>query len=213
MEFKTVSLADRVYERLENDILTGKYKRGEVLTEARLSQELEVSRTPIREALRRLLQERLITEDGRGTVVLGITLKDYEDMSAVRIRLEGLAVRGFIENKTEESIRELKDAVEIQEFYLSKQDAEHMKQSDSVFHQTIYRYCGSTILEDILLPLHNKVQRFRKISFSQHNRAEESSAEHRRIYEAIAAGDAEKAEQLMIEHVGNAIQYIMDRGI
>lgn len=73
IEHKTVSLADQVFEHLETDILSGKYQRGEVLTESKLSLELGVSRTPIREALRRLEQEHIIEESGKGAVVLGIT--------------------------------------------------------------------------------------------------------------------------------------------
>ena len=63
-EFKTVSLADQVYDRLENDIIQGVYPKGEILTELKLAEQLGVSRTPIREALRRLEQERLITDAG-----------------------------------------------------------------------------------------------------------------------------------------------------
>ena len=70
IEHKTVSLADQVFEHIETDILIGKYQRGEILTESRLSAELGVSRTPIREALRRLLQENLIEETGKGSVVM-----------------------------------------------------------------------------------------------------------------------------------------------
>ena len=72
MEHKTVSLADQVFEHLETDILGGKYQRGDILTENKLSETLGVSRTPIREALRRLQQENLIVETGKGSLVLGI---------------------------------------------------------------------------------------------------------------------------------------------
>ena len=73
---KSISLADQVFERLENDIVTGAFARGEVLTELGLSEKLDVSRTPIREALRRLEQERLIRPTGKGMVVVGITRED-----------------------------------------------------------------------------------------------------------------------------------------
>ena len=66
IEHKTISLADQVFDHLENDILSGKYQRGEILTESKLSTELGVSRTPIREALRRLEQEHIIEESGKG---------------------------------------------------------------------------------------------------------------------------------------------------
>ena len=213
MEYKTVSLADQVFERLEADILSGKYQRGEVITELRLCAELGVSRTPVREALRRLLQEHLIEESGKGTVVMGISRKDFEDMCAIRLRIEGLAVRGFIEHKTEESMRELKEALDFQEFYLSRSDADHMKIMDGRFHEAIYNHCGSAILRDTLSPLHKKVQKYRRLSIEQSGRAAKSVEEHRAIYNAIEAGDADLAEKLMAEHVNNAMHTIVDKEI
>ncbi|MDR9824827.1 GntR family transcriptional regulator, partial [Vibrio sp. FNV 38] len=79
-EFRTTSLADQVFEKLENDIILGVYPRGEVLTELKLVEQLGVSRTPIREALRRLEQERLISDTGKGSVVMGITEEDLLDI-------------------------------------------------------------------------------------------------------------------------------------
>ena len=76
MDYKTVSLSDQVFEQLESDILSGKYQRGDIITEMQLCSELGVSRTPIREALRRLFQEHLIEDTPRGTMVLSITPKE-----------------------------------------------------------------------------------------------------------------------------------------
>ena len=78
-EHRTISIADQIFEQLERDILTGKYQRGEVLSELRLSAELGVSRTPIREAVRRLEQENIRKETGRGMVVIGISREDMLD--------------------------------------------------------------------------------------------------------------------------------------
>ena len=211
IEYKTVSLADQVFERLEAEILSGKYQRGEVVTELQLCAELGVSRTPVREALRRLSQEHLIEDSPRGTVVLGVVRKDFEDMCAIRLRIEGLAVRGFIDNLTEDSLRQLREAVELQEFYLNKSDPDHIKAMDSRFHELIYQNCGSAILCDTLSPLHKKVQKFRRLSIEQAGRAETSVREHRAIYEAIAAKDADLAERLMNEHIGNAMQTIIEK--
>lgn len=213
MEYKTVSLADQVFERLEADILSGKYQRGEVITELRLCAELGVSRTPVREALRRLLQEHLIEESGKGTIVMGISRRDFEDMCAIRLRIEGLAVRGFIETKSEDGLRELKEALDFQEFYLTRSDADHLKIMDGRFHEAIYSHCGSAILRDTLSPLHKKVQKYRRLSIEQSGRAVKSVHEHRAIYEAIQAGDADLAERLMAEHVSNAMHTIVDKEI
>ena len=83
---KPVSLADQVFEQLESDILTGKYQRGEILTEMKLCEELGVSRTPVREALRRLEQEHIIEECGKGMLVLSITAEDAENISETELK-------------------------------------------------------------------------------------------------------------------------------
>ena len=94
MEHKTVSLADQVFEHLETDILSGKYQKGEVLTEMKLTAELGVSRTPVREALRRLQAEHIIEESAKGMVVMGISKQDLEDIFEIRAHLEGM-INGF----------------------------------------------------------------------------------------------------------------------
>lgn len=88
---KGASLADTVFLRLEEDILSGRLKTGDILTELRLSEELKVSRTPIREALRRLEQEKLIRESGKGSVIIGVGIEDLKDIYEIRSRIEGLA--------------------------------------------------------------------------------------------------------------------------
>lgn len=201
---KSVSLADCVFERLETDILSGRYAYGEILTEARLSEELGVSRTPVREAVRRLEQESLLRESGKGLVVLGITKADVADILDVRLQIEGMAVRRAVENMTDEEKRQLLEAVELQEFYVAKGDAAHIQEQDHQFHERIYAGCGSLTLQSVLVPLHRKAQKFRRASVERPERAGESAAEHRAIAEAILAGDADAAERLMLEHIGKA---------
>ena len=116
-EFKTVSLADQVFDKLENDIITGVYPRGEILTELKLVEQLGVSRTPIQEALRRLEQERLIKESGKGSVVLGITVEDLIDIMEIRQRIEGIAAAYATRNMTSEGLEELRRINELQDFY------------------------------------------------------------------------------------------------
>ncbi len=208
IDHKTVSLADQVFEQLETDILTGKYQRGEVLTESKLSLELGVSRTPIREALRRLEQEHLIEESGKGSLVLGITEKDVEDIFLIRKNVECLAAFLAAKNRTEEQLSELLHAVELQEFYHQKHDADRIKYMDNQFHNLVYKSCGSSVFFDVLVPLHKKVQKFRKASVESKSRAGASVNEHKAIYEAIAAGDCEKASKLMEKHIENAYIHI-----
>ena len=211
LEHKTISLAEQVFERLESEILTGKYPRGEVLTELRLVSDLGVSRTPVREALHRLEQEHIIEMTSRGIVILGVTEQDLADIFAVRLQIEGLASYNTALRITEEELRELRETLELQEFYVSKHDPDRIKTMDSKFHQLIYRFCGSTVLFDTLMPLHKKVQKYRRASVENNDRAQQSAREHRAIYEAIAARDAEKASQYTVAHIANASKHILNK--
>ena len=209
MEHKHVSLADQVFERLEADILGGKYARGEVLTEMMLCADLGVSRTPVREATHRLAQEHIVEITAKGITVLGVTDKDLADIYDIRMRLEGMAAVFAARNATEEQISAMKEALELQEFYCGKKDAERIRLMDSRFHDLVYTAAGSVVLYDTLLPLHKKTQKFRKASVENHSRAAASLDEHRAIYDAIAAHDEKAAETAMCIHVEHAKNHIL----
>jgi len=211
LEHKTISLAEQVFERLENDILTGKYQRGEILTELKLVADLGVSRTPVREALHRLEQEHIIEITPKGILILGVTEQDLKDIFAIRLRIEGLASYCAAENMTTEQLTELKETLELQEFYVTKQDPERIKKMDSKFHHLIYQYCGSTVLNDTLLPLHKKVQKYRRASVENNARAQQSAREHRAIFEAMEARNAALAEKYTTEHIANAADHILNK--
>ncbi|MEE1330073.1 MAG: GntR family transcriptional regulator, partial [Acutalibacteraceae bacterium] len=209
IEHKTISLADQVFDHLENDILSGKYQRGEVLTESKLCAEMGVSRTPIREALRRLEQEHIIEESGKGSVVIGINEKDLEDIFLIRKSLECMAASLAAKNRTDEQLKDLKEALEFQEFYLHKNDPDQIKLMDNRFHETLYKLSGSTTFYDTLVPLHKKIQKYRRASVENSSRAAASVAEHRKIYEAIEAQNSTAAAKYASEHVENAYRHIM----
>lgn len=205
-----VSLADKVFEQLEQDILSGNYTAGEVLTEAKLSNALGVSRTPVREAVRRLEQAGLLQESGKGMIVVGISQTDLEDIYEIRRRLEGLAAFRASESKDTQFLEKLQEIVELQEFYTGKGDAGNIQALDSRFHKAIYEGCGG-ILRDTLSSLHRRIQRYRKDSVTDLDRARQAVAEHRAIYEAIAKGDSELAQELAVVHVCNACESIMKK--
>lgn len=209
IEHKTVSLANQVFEHLENDILSGKYQRGEILTEMKLCAELGVSRTPVREALHRLAQEHIIEETAKGAMVLGISRKDLEDIYTVRINLEGIAAEATAKVITDEQLKQLRDALELQEFYLKKNDPERIRIMDSQFHQLLYKFSGSVTFYDVLVPLHKKTQKYRKASVEHSDRAEVSVKEHWDVYNAIAAHDGEAARKMMNIHTRNAFDSII----
>ena len=207
--FKTASLADQVFEKLENDIIQGIYPKGEILTELKLVEQLGVSRTPIREALRRLEQERLIEDAGKGSKVLGITEDDLLDIMNIRERIEGLAAYYAAINITEEGKAALAHIVDLQEFYFNKNDPDHLRKVDDEFHDAICRLSGRTVITDTLIPLHRKTRRFRRIAMEDRERTAKTTQEHRDIYEAIMSGDALLAKKLTKAHIANAKDHMI----
>ena len=211
MAFRSESLADQVFAKLENDIVVGVYARGEIITELKLAEQLGVSRTPIREALRRLEQERLIEDIGKGSVVRGISSDDVMDIMDIRIRVEPLAAYHAANNRTPEALSELKHILELQEFFATKHDAEYMGKEDEDFHDAICRLCGRSVITDTLRPLHRKTRQYRKISVEDHKRQPHSVSEHWAICEAIAAGNADLAAELTGKHIEKAKMNMIER--
>ena len=203
-------MADQVFEHIENAILVGKYQRGEVMTESKLSSELGVSRTPIREALNRLKEQQLVTATSSHSVVVrGVSEQDLADIYEIRLRIEGYATRLCAERIIDEQLNELKEIVALQEFYTERGGAANIRDMDSRFHELVYQYCGSEILQSTLSDLHHKVQRYRKLSVEHPERAQVAVKEHADILRALEQHDGEEAERLTILHIENAKRCIV----
>lgn len=206
----TKSLEESVFLTLEDEILSGKLGRGEMLTEIALSARLGVSRTPLRGALHRLCEEGLVDiSPNRGAVVVGIGREELVDIYKIRMRLEGLASAEAARKITSEDIKKLRDAVELTDFYIAKRDAEHLKELDSEFHSIIYRASGNRLLCKTLSELHRNIHFYRKRSLAVAERLEKSAAEHKEILAAIERGDAEAADKLTSAHIGAALENLL----
>ncbi len=204
------SLEERVFETLEDEILSGKLKSGEALTELSLSDRLGVSRTPIRGALQRLADEGIVDMlPNRGAVVVGVTERDLVDIYKIRMRLEGLSAAIAAERMSEADKKRLADSVELSEFYMKKDDAEHLKELDTEFHSIIYAATGSRMLSKMLSNMHKSIKSYRKMSLSVGGRHEKSIEEHRDVLNAILEGNSAEADRLMSEHISAALDNIL----
>jgi DNA-binding GntR family transcriptional regulator len=204
------SLSYQVFSRLEENILSGDIPLGESLNESRLSADLGVSRTPVREALRMLEQKSLVRiVPNKSAIVLGVDHKDLLDIYAIRGYIEGLASRWAAEHITAARAEALREIVELQEFYALKSQDEQISDLDSRFHEQIFFCCGSRTLQHVLKDLHHLVRRYRQLSLIAVDRTQKSVAEHRLILEAICRGDGAEAERLTISHIHNAKENLL----
>lgn len=208
------SLRGRVFHKLREDILSGKYEEYEELKEMAIGEEMGVSRTPVREAFRQLELEGLIQIiPNKGAYVTGITEKDVKDIYMIRSLLEGLCARWATEHISEEQMNEMEENVYLAEFHAKKGHLEQLAELDNRFHDILYEACDSKILEHQLKDFHRYVLRVRKKTLASANRGPKSNEEHKKIMEAIRDKDADLAEQLANRHMINAYENMVRNGL
>lgn len=212
LESDNSSLRIRVFNAIENAILTEEFSEGDSLSEIKLSEKLGVSRTPVREALMQLELEGLVKNiPNKGAVVVGISKKDIKDIYEIRIRIEGLAARLCAEEIGCEELKAMEQIIELQEFYLLKNDTEQIWKLDSDFHKIIYDASRSRPLQFMLTNFHNYIKRARDRSVQAEGRAEKTVAEHRAILDAVKSRDADLAETRMARHIINAEKNLLSQ--
>lgn len=208
------SLRGRVFHKLREDILSGKYKDHEELKEVAIGDEMGVSRTPVREAFRQLELEGLIQIiPNKGAYVTGITEKDVKDIYMIRSLLEGLCARWATEHITKEQMEEMEENVYLAKFHASKGHLEQLAELDNRFHDILYEACNSKMLEHQLKDFHQYVLRVRKKTLANANRGPQSNEEHEKIMEAIKDKDAALAETLANQHMINAYENMVKNGL
>ncbi len=208
------SLRGRVFHKLRDDILSGKFKENDELREVAIGEELGVSRTPVREAFRQLELEGLIQiVPNKGAYVTGITRKDVQDIYMIRSLLEGLCARWATENITEEQMAEMEENIFLSKFHAEKGHYDQLAELDNRFHEIMYEACNSKMLEHQLRDFHQYVLRVRKKTLSNVNRGRKSNEEHEQIMEAIKAKDGDRAEALAHAHMINAYNNMVKNGL
>lgn len=206
---RSKTITDAVYEQLKTDILSGVFHPGQRLFEGDLAKILDVSRTPVRDAMIRLEQEGLITtKPHRGTFVRKLTRKDIQDFYQTRAVLEGLGAKLATINAKEEDLQKLKDILEEMRNVLeTNKDQKNFKEIviiNNKFHELIFDIADNHILAKIRDTLSNPIALIRSTSWLNKDRKIEVWDEHARIVSAILAKDAELAQKNAEEHIYNA---------
>ncbi|NLK72569.1 MAG: GntR family transcriptional regulator [Clostridiales bacterium] len=195
-------LRELVFEQLRGAILNGTLKPGERLMEMDLAEKLGVSRTPIREAIRKLELEGLVVMEARkGAYVADVSVKETVEILEVRSVLEGLAASLAAKRITEEELERLYKISQDFNEAVKVNDMKKMIENDTRFHNLIFEATRNKKLIQIVNSLQELVIRFRTTYFSEYKRGKEMPAEHNLIYKALKNGDAVTAQKHAEHHV------------
>lgn len=195
-------LGNIVYESLKESILNGSLKPGEKLMESRIAEDLGVSRTPVREAIRKLEKEKYVKMIPRkGAYVEDLTMEDILEVLEIRIVLEGLASKLAARNISDEMKDRIRKNIESFDNASSELDRKELISLDEKFHHIIYQSSGNKKLNEIVRELQDQFQRFRLSYFNELSSYMKLANSHNKLYQAIIDGDEEAAEKYAIEHI------------
>ena len=203
-------LREVVCETLREAIRSGVLKPGERLMEIQLADELGVSRTPVREAMRKLeLEGYVIMLPRRGTYVANISIRDLNEVLEIRTTLDALASGLAAERITEEELEQLERLLVSIGENIETRNMKKVVEDDMEFHDLLYKASRNQRLVGIISNLREQMTRFRSMSMSYPGRLKKTLEEHSRLVEAIAQRDVELAQKLAVEHMENSEQTLL----
>jgi DNA-binding GntR family transcriptional regulator len=209
------TLRDWVFECLRTSIVSGDLAPGQRIVEADLAKQLEVSKSPVREAILQLKQDGLVIDapKGRGVVVAPLKPSDVREIYAVREALETLAARTVAENSRPDRVSALQGIVDRMHQALAEGDLRRLFELDVDFHTTLCAATGNRRLQDLFSGLRPDIQRIflfavNAMTLEGPDAPEQSLAEHEAILRAIAAGDVARAGTLVEQHFTGRAQRI-----
>jgi len=206
------SLKAEVLERLKDLMIRGIYPPGKRLVIEEIAKEFGVSITPVREALHHLAAQGFVElQPHKGFVVKELTKKQIEDLMELRLCLEKMGVRLFIEKKDKVYMEKLSDCVEEMRRLVEVANIEEMVSANSRFHRIIIEGGGNRELSNVIALLGEKLHRVRILSLHSPNRLKESFKEHMAIFDAIMSGNVVAAEGAVEIHLKNITKAIMGR--
>lgn len=197
------SLADRAYVAIRDQLLMLDIRPNEPIDDDALARDLGVGRTPVREALKRLEGDRLVVSfPRRGTFATGVDITDLAHISEIRVQLEPLAAR----RAAERAPRPVRDDLEALAGHIEALDATSLDRAelmrwDLTVHRAFYRAAANPHLEDVLVRYDNLATRIFCLFLDRLTTVDQHVAEHVDLLRAIAAGDADRAEELARDHV------------
>ena len=206
-------LREIVYDQLKQQILTGQITPGTRMMEVDLAKDMGVSRTPIREAIRKLEKEGLvIIEPRRGAYVSDISVKDMVDTLVVREDLEGLAGLLAAETITREELEELEEITTSYSDAIAAGNMENIIHYDELFHRRIVEMTGNHTLIQLFGSVQEQALRFRYLYYEDFSRYRNMPEEHHHIIDALKSGDEKRASEVVREHIHSLKSFVSGIG-
>lgn len=204
-------LREAVCNAIRDAINNGVLKPGDRLMEIQLAEELGISRTPVREAIRKLEMEGFVVMiPRRGTYVTDISLKDVTEIYEIRISLDMLAASLAAERINDDELEEMDRQLLLTSKYNIDTEMEKIVACDSVFHDVLYRAARNERLVSIINNLRDQLTNMRGRTMAQPGRLAETLTEHRTLLDAIASRDPEAAAAAARSHIENAERTLME---
>jgi len=203
-------LSQKVYRVLKTEIVKGFLEPGTKLLENKIAEEMHVSRTPVREAMQKLVAEGFVkTTPNQTMIVTEVSLEDIKEVLQIRGVLEGLAARITAKKINKQEIEELEKTIAQMNIYVVKEDLTSYCQVDDEFHDRILNICGNRWVVNLRENLGNFIYRFRIKSLSVPGRLKCSLEEHQKIMESLQKHNSIEAERLSQLHMENTIINIL----
>jgi DNA-binding GntR family transcriptional regulator len=205
------SLGQHVFENLKQAIIRGEVAPGDRLVESRLADALDISRTPVREAIHKLEREGLLRKLPKGGfTVMNLSREDIEETFGIRCVLESYAARLAAQNYSEEELLPLEDKIEEFQRFLDKGQLDELPRINTEFHTLFYALSRSPKLIKMINDLRDQIYRFRKILLKMDKWAEVSNQDHRKILDAIRERDVNRVEKVVKQHIARGQRIVLN---
>ena len=199
---RMMPIRDVIYHRIRTSILHGELKPGERLTEEALAKELGISRTPVREALRKLEVDKLVSHHPyKGVIVSDVFVEELEDLYKIREYVEAIIAKHAAKNATADDIKHLSMLLDKLEASTSPEDASDYTEQ---YNLAVANLSGCPTIINLEKLLRDALARITVSTYLMPERRPTAQTEHREIVAAIEAGDSELAQKLTVSHIRNA---------
>ena len=206
------SKKDKIYQTIKRKIISTDFKPGDLLSDRKIAEELNVSRTPVREALNLLQMDNYVVQQtGRGFFVKGLSLQDIKDLFIVREALEVAALKQSLEKTESNVFNSIGELLQRHEKIIQSYKPKGKFLEDADFHRSLARLSDNPFLLQILESIYERIEMLKNIESVGLGRVETAHDQHKKIYGALAEGDFTEAMELLSRHILDSMNDILGR--